>query len=143
MSFAASTRSRSSPVLPMAAMVDILFLLLVFFITASSLRDHDRVIEVTLPGTETDQPGPPTTPIIITIDAEGRTSIGGQTYPLAELREKLVRRAEQYPDEPVDLRGDARCDHGTIIAVLDTVRAAGLYNVRLHTRPIMRVMGEE
>ncbi len=143
MSFAASARSRSGPVLPMAAMVDILFLLLVFFVTASSLRDHDRVIEVTLPGTETDLPGATSTPIIITVDAEGRTSIGGQVFALAELQQKLTRRAELYPDEPVDLRGDSRCDWGTIMSVFDTVRAAGMVNVRLHTRPVLRVMGEE
>lgn len=143
MSFAASTRPRSGPVVPMAAMVDILFLLLVFFVTASSLRDHDRVIEVTLPGTETDQSGSGSTPIIITVDAEGRTSIGGQVFTLAELRKKLSQRAEKYPDDPVDLRGDTRCDFGTMISVFDAVRAAGMRHVNIHTRPVLQVMGEE
>jgi biopolymer transport protein ExbD len=142
MSFIAPTRQRSGPLLPMAAMVDILFLLLVFFMTISSMREQDRVIEVVLPGTQTDQPGAMVTPIIITVDAEGRTHIADQLYPLDVLGERLQQRAAEYPDEPVDIRGDANCTHGRIISVLDTVRAAGLRNVRIHTRPIER-RGEE
>ena len=99
MSFTAPVNSRSGPVLPLAAMVDILFLLLIFFMTAAAFRDQDRVIEVVLPGTLTDDEGPGTTPIVVTVDAEGRTFLGDRAYGLEELRARLAQRAETYPDD--------------------------------------------
>ncbi len=143
MSFTAPVNSRSGPVLPLAAMVDILFLLLIFFMTAAAFRDQDRVIEVTLPGTQTNDEGPATTPIVVTVDAEGRTYLGDRAYGLDELRARLARRAQDYPEEWVDIRGDTACEHGKIINVLDTVRAAGLYNVRMHTKPVRRVAHDQ
>lgn len=136
MSFTAPIRVRTAPTLPLAAMVDILFLLLVFFLTAAAFREQDRVIEVVLPGTETDLRVEPATPIVITVDAEGRTFIGDRSYTLDELTNKLAVRASQYPDEWIDIRGDAKATHGRIVRVLDMITATGLHNVRMHTRPI-------
>ena len=138
MSFTAPSRSRSSPILPLAAMVDIMFLLLVFFMTAAAFRDQDRIIEVSLPGTETDLAGAVAPPIIVTVDADGRTYIADIALELQELHKKLTELAKDYPDQWIDVRGDTKCEHGKIISVLDTIRGAGLQHVRMHTQPIRR-----
>ena len=52
MSFATQTRERSAPVLPLAGMVDVLFLLLIFFMTASVFRDAELAVEVALPDSQ-------------------------------------------------------------------------------------------
>ena len=138
MSFTAPTRLRSAPILPLAAMVDILFLLLVFFMTAAAFRDQDRIIEVSLPGTASTLAPETVAPLIISVDAEGRTYIGDQAYDLEELEARLRKLASRHPDLPVGIRGDQQCPHGRIVRVLDAVRVAGLPNASIHTRVVRR-----
>lgn len=135
MSFTTPTHVRTGPTLPLAAMVDILFLLLVFFMTVASMHEQDRLIEVTLPGPAGEGTSTSHTPIIVTVSAEGRTYLGDQEYSLGELKQRLAAHAANFPDERVDLRGDLACTHGNIMAVLSAVRSAGLANVGLHMHP--------
>ena len=132
MSFTTPMHVRSGPTLPLAAMVDILFLLLVFFLTIASLHEQDRLIEVSLPGPAGADSSTSRTPIIVTISADGGTYLGDEEYALQELQQRLATHAAQFPDERVDLRGDRACSHGDVMAVLRAVRSAGLRNVGIH-----------
>jgi biopolymer transport protein ExbD len=133
MSFTAETRERTRPVLPLAAMVDMMFLLLIFFMTASLYREQERQIDVTLPGAETAEPGAHKAPIIITVNAEGVIFMGEQAYDLAKLRAALSQLAGQVPNESVLIRGDRQSQFGLVIQVLDMARAVGIQDVAVAT----------
>ena len=133
MSFAAEQRDRGQPVLPLAAMVDILFLLLIFFMTASAMREEERSIDVSLQQTGSGQAGGSVTPVIISITASDEIFIGEQSYTIDALRGALDAIAATTPNEAIVIRGDKKSDLGTTEKILDIAYAVGMTNVRLAT----------
>jgi len=133
MSFATESRERSKPAIPLSAMVDILFLLLVFFMTVSVFREQERQIDVSLPATESAQPAASKTQIIITVTDDGGIFIGDRAYNFDTLRSTLTKLAQQFPNESVVIRGDKTSQFGLAVRVLDTAYSCGLRNVYLAT----------
>lgn len=130
MSFTASTRDRNPPILPLAGLVDIMFLLLIFFMTTSIFREQERLIEVLLPSTESQISGAAyASPIVITVTADDGIYMGGHRYDLDELRRTLA----ELPNEPVEIRGDSNSRLGLSVQIMDAAYAAGLKNVFLAT----------
>lgn len=129
MSFAAPMRERSRPVLPLAAMVDILFLLLIFFMTVSVFREQDIYVEVSPPAVESGRPGTGGSAIIITVNGDGDVFIGDRRFDLPTLRTALNQLSQQFANEAVYIRGDESATHGRVMQVKDTVFEAGFANV--------------
>lgn len=135
MSFATPPHGRTGPVLPLAGMVDVLFLLLIFFMTTSVFREHDEQIDVSLPASESGAASTRPTQISITITEEDEIFIGERQYLPAQLLDTLRDLAIQFPDESVVIRGDHGSSLGVAVKVMDIAHAANLYNVHLGTRP--------
>jgi len=134
MSFASEKTPRSRPVLPLAAMVDILFLLLIFFMTASIFREAEMSLDITLPAADTGEVVESMAiPLVITIDADSRIFMGPRELNLADVRENLAALARQITGETVIIRADESARTGVTIAVIDAARAAGIDEVRVAT----------
>lgn len=134
MSFASESRERARPILPLSAMVDVLFLLLIFFMTASVFREAETQIPIELPVSEQGEAGGASaTRIRISFDEAGRVFLGEHETTLPELRDTLEQLAEAYPGETVEVRGDQRGDYGLAVRLMDIARAAGLTDIRLAT----------
>lgn len=118
---------------PPTTMVDLLFLLLIFFITIAAFRDEEREIDVTLQPAESFTSAGTRTPIIVTVTADNQLFIGQRQFQPDELRETLKALALQFGDEPVVIRGDKLSELGAAVQVLDMARAAGLTNVSIAT----------
>ena len=124
MSFTAETRERSRPAVPLAPMVDVLFLLLIFFMTASVFREQEQSIPIALPETQTAEAGVGGTQITVSFTDDGRLYLGQTEMTRPELREALVELHESNPDAPVMIRGGAgRWDLG--IELVDLAQQAG------------------
>ena len=134
MSFTASQRQRSGPVLPLAGMVDVLFLLLIFFMITSIFREFDKQIEVSLPATETGTTVESPMKVVITITKNDEIFIGDRQYDLDNLRQMLAKLAAAFPDESVVIRGDRGSRLGTAVNVMDIAYAANLNNVAIGSR---------
>lgn len=133
MSFTAGTRRRTESALPLAAMVDILFLLLIFFMTINAYREHDQRIDVSLPTTETGNIDASPTQIIVSVTDRNEIFIGETQYTPDELQQTLTRLAAQFPDESVVIRGDRASRLETSVTVMDIAYAASLKNVYIAT----------
>ncbi|XAL98382.1 biopolymer transporter ExbD [Phycisphaeraceae bacterium D3-23] len=132
MGFAAESRERARPVLPLAGLVDVLFLLLIFVMSTYSMREQELVIEVGLPAMESGESG--TTEgvkITISFDAEGRVFLGPHEVEIAALRSELVKLVEFAPDQPVIIRGDGEGKHALFVAIMDAARDAGLTDIQV------------
>lgn len=133
MSFAGESRQRTAPVLPMAAMVDMLFLLLIFFLYQAAQRDQEREMPIQLQSATSARDAAAITPIVITVDDENRIYIGPRQYTVDSLKSALQALANQLPGESVVVRGDKTADLGTAVQVMDLARSVGLNNVVLAT----------
>ena len=133
MSFSSESTGRSQPILPMAGMVYMLFLLLVFFMTVSVFREQDKQIDISLPGTQTATAAKSKTPIIVTVTEKGDVYIGDRQYQMTALQTIMIKLAQQFPNETVVVRGDKGAPFGLAVQVMDVARAAGLNNISIAT----------
>jgi enamine deaminase RidA (YjgF/YER057c/UK114 family) len=70
---------------------------------------------------------------VLNIAADGRVVLDQQTLGLDELKTKLKQLSDTNPDQAVVVRGDERVDYKHVVAVLDTCRAANIWNVAFAT----------
>lgn len=134
MSFSAPSRQRLTPALQLAGFVDILFLLLVFFLTASVFKDRERQVPISLYDAETAElSAEPGTQLVVTTTADGEVYLGPRRVSLEQLRAALTELAERFPDESLVLRGDTGSSYGLNMRIIDIARAAGIVDIQAAT----------
>ncbi len=132
MGFASESRERARPVLPLAGIVDILFLLLIFFMSTYSMREQELMVDIGLPASESAVPGTTQAQkVIVSFDDDGRVFLGQREVAIANLSTELAKLAELNADQPVILRGDKAASYGLQMQIIDAANAAGLTDVRL------------
>ncbi len=129
MSFSSESRQRSAPVLPMAAMVDMLFLLLIFFLYQASKREQEREMPVNLQAAASAYESNSIPGITVTIDEQNRIFIGSRQYTPNALVPVFAALASQLPGDTVIVRADKTTDTGVTIQVIDMIRTAKLRHV--------------
>jgi biopolymer transport protein ExbD len=120
-------RSQIREQLSIAPLIDIVFLLLVFFMLTSTFLQPEA-IDLTLPSTETSTPTDEH-PIRIALARDGEVSLNGEIVDFSALRPRLTALLEGKPDTPVGLSADAAASVQQMLDVMDEVRAAGGRNL--------------
>ena len=122
------------PRVEMVPLIDCFFLLLVFFIFGifSMTMQHGIVVE--LPPARTSVSSAEEA-LTISVTAEGAVFLNRRPVILEDLALALQQARAGRSDEPVILNADRQVPHGTVIAVLDAVRQAGLSHVSFQTAP--------
>ncbi|MBA3686804.1 MAG: biopolymer transporter ExbD [Planctomycetes bacterium] len=105
-------------VLPIAPLVDISLVLVVFLIAVMQ-ADAQRALPVALPkaGTAAATVG---ASFAVSIDRSGVVRVDGRSVTPAELSASAKGRAQ------ATIRADAKVDHGTVVGVVDALRKAGV-----------------
>jgi len=123
MSFATESRDRARPVLPLAGMVDVLFLLLVFFLTTGVLREAESQIPIDLAIAESaEAPGASGVPEVVSFGPDGAVYLGTEAVTIDQLKERLTGGQVRA----VVIRGDVDANFGVFVQVLDVVNELGL-----------------
>ena len=112
----------------MLPLIDIVFLLLVFFIYAMLSMVVHRGVKVELPRAATSQVDKREF-VGLTLTRDNQVFLEEQRVPLDRLVDRVAARMAGKRDMPVFLRGDSRADLGVAIRVLDLLRAAGIREV--------------
>ncbi len=117
-----------------APMVDILLVLLCFFIMTWSMARKENELDVRVPSANSaNESNPVGNQSILNVKADGTVVINRKSLASAELLEKLKSLAELYPDYAIILRGDIKTEYQSIVSVLDICRDAGIWNVAFAT----------
>ncbi len=116
-------------------MIDILLLLLSFFIISYQFSKSETELQVKVPtaqeGAESERPRGE---IIINVLADGTIRVEGLTVDARQLFEKLSAIAKQYQNQPVRLRGDGGVAYQRIVEVIDICQKAGIWNISFATQ---------
>ena len=133
MNFMKNKRSRA-PAVQMASLMDIVFLLLCFFVTSSVFSQWETEVAITLPTTKSATiPGRMPGEIILNLNADGKVSVNGHALSLEEVTKRLTRIAENFPGQPVVIRADKTCSYETLMSLIDACRTANVWNFSLAT----------
>lgn len=114
--------------LEMTPMIDIVFLLMIFFLVASKLDEDDRSIEVLLPQASAAKPlTSRPREFVINIDRDGNYFAGARPVRLDDLRQLLKQSAADNPGrQTVILRADENALHKFVVAAMDACVQAGI-----------------
>jgi biopolymer transport protein ExbD len=119
----------------LAPMIDIVFLLLIFFIVTWQFSRSETELNVSVPTAEEGaELTRPKGEIIINVLADGVIRVEGITVDLPQLREKLAAIARQFENQPVRIRGDGAVAYQNIVEVIDTCQKAGIWNISFATQ---------
>ncbi len=119
----------------LAPMIDILLLLLSFFIITWQFTRSETELSVSVPTAEEGaQKNRSRGEIIINVLADGSVKVEGLAVDLIQLREKLTAVAKQFKNQPVRIRGDGSVDYQRIVEVIDTCQKAGIWNISFATQ---------
>ena len=122
-----------------APMVDILLVVLVFFIVTWNFALSENELDVRVPtATKANEPQPYVGQVVINITAKGSVIVNRQQKSLQELLELLKKLSQLYPDQAVIVRGDQAVDYKHIVDVLDICRQADVWNVAFATGKLDR-----
>ncbi|MBZ4193952.1 MAG: biopolymer transporter ExbD [Candidatus Contendobacter sp.] len=127
-------RHREEPELNLVPMIDVVLVLLIFFMIATSLR-HEALLEIRLPEAS-GQPMPSTVAQLeVSITADGRYAVNGQTlegHEPAALKTKLLA-ATGGRILPLTISADGRTPHQAVATALDVAAQLGLQHLSLAT----------
>jgi biopolymer transport protein ExbD len=117
-----------------APMVDVLMVLLVFFIVTWNFALSENELDVRVPtATKANEPQPYVGQVVINVKANGTIIVNRQQKNAQELLDQLKKLAQLYPDQAVIVRGDEAVDYKHIVEVLDICRQADIWNVAFAT----------
>ena len=134
MTFAPESKSRA-PALALTWMLDVIFLLLCFFVTVSVFSQWESEISIRLPNAKTAE-APERLPgeIIVNLAKDGSVKVNGADMTLADLQTRLARISKFYPGQPVIIRADKETKYDHLVSVIDACRAGDVWNFSLATR---------
>ena len=113
----------------LAPMIDVVFLLLIFFIVSWRLAKFEGVVDISVPKPSNSPPTENVGEIIINVFEDGRLAVNERWLT----RDQLIARLQQIhrlnPEQPVILRGFTNTHFEHIVDVLDACNGVGLFNV--------------
>ena len=118
---------------PIESMIDIIFLLIIFFVVTASMDKEIQDANIKLTSAPHGKPIKKKDPRSVTINVrkDGSINIGGQMVSMGTVSSILTNAASQYGNDiPIILRGDRNAMHGYIKKVLEAVTETQLYKVK-------------
>jgi len=124
------------PTLNLTPMVDIVFLLIIFFMVGTQFSEMERSVDVQLPTVSSVTPltGVPDAKVV-EIHEDGKIEYEGEEITLASLEETLQAAQENYAGQAVVLRGDQRCAYQNIMNVIAVCKRAKIASISLANKP--------
>jgi biopolymer transport protein ExbD len=123
-------RARIHTHLEMAPLIDVVFLLLIFFMLTTTFMVQEAV-ELQIPQSETGGEADPSALVIVLSHSD--LTFNGESVSLEELKNTLVEPLQSDSDRAVTLMTDAEMPVQRILQVMDSIRSAGGRNVVLAT----------
>ena len=128
-------RRRDAIGIEIAPLIDIVFILLIFFVVTSTFI-RENTLEIDLPSSHSTVKVESEGAIEIHITANDEISVGDQLVPIAtvdSLMEELTGRTSDTDSRRVVIKADADARHETVVLVLDAVNLLGLTEVSIVT----------
>lgn len=121
------TRKAVIESIPIVPMLDILTILLIFFIVQTEFKRQTNVLKLDLPQTHhlSGETGD-RNQILLEVGENGGLALGGNILTMGELPEAIRTLQQQNPEAQVQVYAAQGASMGRFIEVIDTINAAGL-----------------
>jgi len=123
------------PALNLTPMIDVVLLLVIFFMVGSEFVDLESTLDLQVPTVA--HAGAMTAPPqrrIVSVDQAGQIFLDGKPTTEAELRTALAAARSEYPKLSVLVRGDGRGTFQRVADALSVCKSAGISNLGVSVR---------
>jgi biopolymer transport protein ExbD len=122
--------------LSLTPLIDIVFLLLIFFLVATRFAEEERELDVLLPEASEAQPlTSKPRELFINIDEDGRYYVTGKIVTLGELQPLLHAAYVNNPGRAsVVIRADRRCRWEFVVSAMNACNRAKIRDYRVSTK---------
>jgi biopolymer transport protein ExbD len=128
-------RRREEPEINVVPLIDVILLLVVFFMLSSRFMDEGRV-RVKLPQASAPVAAPHAEPIVVSVTQQGSYELNGRELINSSpdtLRAAIVKAAGKDRSAPVTIRADAHATHQAVITAMDVLGRLGFVEVNIAT----------
>jgi biopolymer transport protein ExbD len=131
------TRKRRTPTINIISLIDILVILLIFFIATSTFKKKQPQLQINLPDSKTATASASTKadPIVLRVKTADQLTLDEKPVALANLAAALQTARQQAPDRPIAMQADRAAPFGVVVQVLDALKQAGVKNIPAFTQP--------
>lgn len=131
-------KARKYVELNVTSLVDVLFLLLIFFTLTSTFKRAGE-LDLQLPksttghqaGSEASKP-----PVDLVLTERGTLLMDGSPTTFEAVESRLRSAHDRQPDRQVMIEAEERVEHGKVVRLLDAVRTAGFTGVSIGVRTV-------
>lgn len=128
--------SDAGPALDLTPIIDLVFMLLIFFLVASSFAIEERETKIALPTTSAAQPmSAAMREIAIDVDVDGAAVVAGRRLDDDDLAALLSEAVARTPTQRVSIRGDKATAYANVARVLDICKKSGITEPFLSSIP--------
>lgn len=129
------THTEEMPALNMTPMIDVVLVLIIFFMVGTKFSEMEQQIALEVPkvqdkGALSDAPAER----VVNVFRDGQVTLDSQTISLDELTSTLSRLRGQYPQLGVVVRGDGETNYQKVAEVFNACRQAGVTQLGMSVR---------
>jgi biopolymer transport protein ExbD len=129
-----AVRKRRAPSIIIVSLVDILTILLIFFVVSTTFKRDQPEVQINLPDSKTStKSSSELEHAVVSVSATDEVRLDGEVIGVENL-EALVRNLPATRRSTLALQADKKASFGTIIKVMDALKLAGVKNLPAFTR---------
>ncbi|MBN1854045.1 MAG: biopolymer transporter ExbD [Pirellulales bacterium] len=124
------------PTLNLTPMIDVVFLLIIFFMVATKFTELERNIGLNIP--KVPEPGAMTAPPdkrVVQLYRNGTVRLDFEPVSLDQLTQRLASARKEYANLGVIIRGDGECSFQRVAEVLSACRRANVQELDIAVQP--------
>jgi biopolymer transport protein ExbD len=129
-----AVRKRRAPSIIIVSLVDILTILLIFFVVSTTFKKDQPEVQINLPESKTATKAPAELEhAIVTVDEADNIKLDGEAIDPDDL-ERAIRNLSPTQKASLALQADKKASFGAIVKVMDALKLAGVRNLPAFTR---------
>ena len=125
-------KKSSKPRFELTPLIDIIFILVLFFAVTSTFVDQKKGIQLTLPSASAIEQTKKS--VVISVDKNQRVHWNGKRINESAIQGKVVSLIKASPDQQIVLQADKSTPYVRVVSILDAIRNSGCYNVMLQAK---------
>ena len=124
--------SSDDNVINISSLLDVMFILIIFFLATATFTEEERDIQVNLPQSAAAQSSTQAPKmIVINVREDGTYHVANQTMDIASLKNTLIEAVSSNPDQKVMVRGDRNALHGNVANAISVCKQVGIHTTNI------------
>ncbi len=129
-----AVRKRRAPSIIIVSLVDILTILLIFFVVSTTFKKDQPEVQINLPESQTASKAPAELDhAVVSVDEKDEVRLDGRLLAVEDLQVAVQELAATHKSS-LALQADKKASFGTIIKVMDALKLAGVKNLPAFTQ---------